>query len=117
MQKYREKPATKILIGAPAIPVSQDLRRRISEIICNIEEIREAHLPDVITIGSGGGASRVLFLVFEQKDQISQIMDSIGPELADAGRNAEQFEVWPISQSNDLLETIRDANCVIGWRD
>lgn len=117
MQVYIEKSATNILICAPTKPVSKELRRRISEIICDVEEIREAHLPDVITIGSDTDASRVLFLVFDQQRNIPLIMKSIGAALADMARDEEQFEVWPIGPSSELLKTIRDSNCVVGWRD
>lgn len=117
MQEYREKLGTNLLISAPSKGLSKKLIRRISGIICEIEEIREAHLPDVITIGSNESAAHVLFLVFNQTSRIPTVMDSIASELANVSLNEEPFDVWPISQSNSLLATIRSANCVIGWRD
>ena len=117
MQKYREKLGTNLLISAPQKPLSKKLIRRISAIICNIEEIREAHFLAVLSIGSADPAVRVLFLVFCQGREISAVMDTIGSDLTDVSRDAESFEVWPILQSDSLLETIRSANCIIGWRD
>lgn len=117
MQEYREKLGTNILISAPPKPLSKDLRRRISEIVRDIEEIREAHFPEVIAMGSDDDAACVLFLVFRQASKISAVMDSIGAELANVSQDEGPFEVRPISQSDSLLETIRGANCVIGWRD
>jgi hypothetical protein len=117
VQGFREKSGTHILVAAPKRAPSKRLRRRISEIICNIEDICEAHLPEVITIGPSSQSNRVLFLVFTRGSRIPAIMDSIGAELQTAGSRDEQFEVWPISRASELLDSIRKANCVIGWRD
>lgn len=117
MQKYREKLGTNRLISAPRKPVSKKLIRHVSGIIGQVEEILEAHLAEVITIGSADPAVRTLFLVFRESSQISAVMDSIGAKLANVSREEEPFEVWPISQSDSLLATIRSANSIIGWRD
>lgn len=117
MREYHENLGTNLLISAPLKPVSKKLIRRISEIICDIEEIREAHFPAVLSMGSENPAECALFLVFYQISEISSVMDSIGSDLAKVSRDSESFEVWPILQSDSLLETIRSANCVIGWRD
>lgn len=117
MQKYREILGTNLLISAPQKPLSEKLIHRISAVISDIEEIREAHFLAVLSIGSADPAVCVLFLVFYQGREISSVMDTIGSDLADVSRDAESFEVWPILQSDSLLETIRSANCIIGWRD
>lgn len=117
MQGFREKLGTNILIAAPDRVASKRLCRRISEIICDIEDVCEAHLPEVITVGPSGRSKRVLFLVFSHANRIPAIMNSIGSDLESAGSGDEHFEVWPISRSSDLLDSIRMANCVIGWRD
>lgn len=117
VQKYREKLGTHLLISAPLKPISRNLISRISEIICDIDEIREAHFPAVLSMGSNDAPECVLFLVFDQESKVSTIMESIGDDLAAIKRDVTPFEVWPICQSDSLLETIRMANCVIGWRD
>ena len=121
MSKYgatmKDGVGTNILISVPPNPLSRNLRRRISEIVRDIEEIREAHFPEVVVMGSYDDAACVLFLVFRQTSKISAVMDSIGAELANVSEDEGPFEIWPISQSDSLLETIRGANCVIGWRD
>lgn len=117
MQQYREKLGTNRLISAPRKPVSKKLIRHVSGIIGDVEEIREAHLAEVITIGSEEPVVPTVFLVFSETSQISAVMDSIGAKLANVSRDDEPFEVWPISQSDSLLATIRSANSIIGWRD
>ena len=117
VQEYRERLGTNLLISAPPKPLSKKLIRNISEIICDIEDIREAHFSNVLSMGSNDPAVCVLFLVFCQVSKISAVMESVGSELEKVSRDDVQFEVWPICQSDDLLETIRSTNCVIGWRD
>jgi hypothetical protein len=116
-QRFGERAQRNVLIAAPATPVSKSLRRRISEIICDVEDICEAHIPNVITLGVNSHSVRVLFLVFCHENRIASIMDSIAPDLESAADNDESFDVWPISRSSELLDSIRKANCVIGWRD
>ena len=117
MQTYSERSGTNILICAPVRPVSKNLRRAISEVICDIDAIVEAHLPDIITIESGADATHVLFLVFEQRRQIQITMEAIDAALANLSSNEERFDIWPITRSHELLGTIREVNCIIGWRD
>ena len=117
MQNYREKLGTNLLISAPPERPSKKLLSRISEIICNIEEIREAHLSMVLSVGASKEQMCVLFLVFDQESEIAGVMESIDTELKSINGAGMSFDVWPISQSDSLLETIRSANCVIGWRD
>ena len=117
VQSYREKLGTNLLISAPPEQPSKKLVSRISEIICNIEEIREAHFPMVLSVGASKEQMCVLFLVFNQARTISGVLASIDTELKSINGDGMPFDVWPISQSDSLLETIRSANCVIGWRD
>lgn len=115
--QFDARSTTNVLIAAPAAAVSQSLRRKISEIICDVEDICEAHMPNVITLGTNNHSVRVLFLVFCHENRIGSIMDSITPDLENAADSDESFEVWPISRSSELLDSIRKANCIIGWRD
>lgn len=117
MQTFSERSGTNVLICAPVRPVSKKLRCAISEVICDIDAIVEAHLPDVIAVGSGAGAAHVLFLVFEQRRQIQTTMEAIDTALASLSSSEETFDIWPITRSHELLGTIREINCVIGWRD
>jgi len=117
VQKYHEKLGTNLLISAPPRPLSKNLIRRISEIVGDIEEIREAHFSAVLSIGGNDASMCVLFLVFAQQSRIATVMESIGSELENIKRDDIPFEVWPISQSDSLLQTIRSASCVVGWRD
>ena len=117
VRSYREKLGTNWLISAPPKRPSKKLVGRISEIIRNIEEIREAHFSMVLSVGANKEQMCVLFLVFYQERKIVGVMESINTELKSINSDGLPFDVWPISQSDSLLETIRSANCVIGWRD
>lgn len=117
VQKFREMTGTNILVGQPARPATKKLRRQISKVIGDVDSIREAHMPDVTIVGSSEGVRRVLILVFDDAAAISRVMNAIDPELEQLSAGRDGFDVWAITSSNKLIDAIRDANCVIGWRD
>ena len=108
---------TNALIGAPAKPVKKKRMKSLSKMLSDIEPVREAHLPQVNEIGSNNPPSLVFFVVVEPASEIPEVMATINTRLKSILDRGETLDVRPISKDFELLQTIRDAKCVVGWRD
>ncbi len=108
---------TNVLIGAPATPVKKKLRKLLSKMLSDIEPVREAHLPQVTEIGSTRPPSLVFFVVVEPASEIPDVMATIDKRLKRILSRGESLDVRPIGTDFELLSTIRDVQCVVGWRD
>lgn len=116
-QKFQAAAKTNMLITAPRRPWRRKRIKQISAILADIDEVREAHLPQVIEIGSTAPPEMTLFIVVEPASAVDAVMEKIGARLQSLlGRN-ETLNVRPIGCQDELLTTIRDVDCVIGWRD
>jgi hypothetical protein len=107
---------TKILIGAPAKPMSKRRKRKLSAMLGDIEEICEVHIPQIYGIGGLDKARLVLVIVIDPESAIPGVMERLSVPLNDFLQR-ETLDVWPIGKSHSLIGTIREANCVVGWRD
>lgn len=90
--------------------------KKLSRAMADIEQIREAHLPEVLDIGSGGKARPVLFVLVDEPDQRQPVEKLLKKRLA-GPFGGNRIEIRAISSDFPLLETIREVNCLVGWRD
>lgn len=115
MDKLRNN--TNLLIATPRDPTDKKLLKKISSVLSDIEQVREAHLPEVLEIGAQATAALTLFVVIEPASDLESVTDQIKRRLArEFGRNTYP-DVRAVTSTFALLKTIREANCVVGWRD
>ena len=116
-QKFQTIVSTSILITAPRKPWRKKRIKQISAMLADIDEVREAHLPQVIEIGSTAPPEITLFIVVEPASAVATVMETIDARLAALLGRGETLKVRPISPQDELLTTVRGVDCVIGWRD
>ena len=64
-QKYRRKVMTNLIIGAPLNPTKKKRLKLLSKMLSDLEEVREAHLPQVNELGSNEPPELIFFVVID----------------------------------------------------
>ena len=116
MRQHFIETGTKILVGSPAKPLPKRQFKQISGILAAIDEIREAHLPQVYGIGELDNAKQLLFIVVDPESAIPDVMEQLRAPL-ERFLQQHSLDVWPVGKTHRLIGTVRDANCCVGWRD
>ena len=116
-EKIQLTPASHILIGAPRTPPRKKRIKQLFDMLSDLDAVREAHLPEVMKLGAAAPAALVLFLVVDPESEIPAVMETVTRRLKGFLGRSERLDVRPISTRHELLPTIKEADCVIGWRD
>jgi hypothetical protein len=116
-QQYRGSLMTNVVIGAPVKPTTKTRLKRLSKLLSDLEEVREAHLPQVIELGSEKPPELVFYIVIDPETAIPGVMEKIRARLKDVLRAGETLDARPLPLDHELLPAIRNADCVVGWRD
>ena len=116
-QKYRRKVMTNLIIGAPLNQTKKKRLKLLSKMLSDLEEVREAHLPQVNELGSNEPPELIFFVVIDPESAIPGVMEKIDARLKDVLHTDEKLEVRPLLKDHELLPAIRNAKCVVGWRD
>ena len=109
--------ATNVLVGTPTNRLPKRRLKQISALLGDIAQIREAHLPEIYAIGIMQAPRNVLFLVVEPESAIADITQYVDDALRALLKRREQLDVWPVTKEHPLIATVRDADCLVGWRD
>ena len=116
-QKYRRKLMTNLIFGAPLKPTKKGRLKVLSKMLSDLEEVREAHLPQVNELGSNEPPQLIFFVVIDPESAIPGVMEKIDAQLKGVLRANEKLEIRPLTKDHELLPAIRNADCVVGWRD
>ena len=108
---------TEILIGAPTAPLSARRIEEITGILAAEAEIREAHMAQVFVPDQIDPPAAVLFLVFGDDAVIEHVMERITRQLDEIAPRGERINAVALEDSSDLLPAIRQADCMLGYRD
>ncbi len=84
--------------------------------LSDLEEVREAHLPEVLGIGTGRPAVRVLFVVIDAETAIEDVTERLAEQLGSILRK-HSLKIWPVGSMHEIIETVREADCLVGWRN
>ena len=109
--------ATNVLIGKPTNRLPKRRLKQISALLRDIPQVREAHLPEIYAIGIMEAPRDVLFLVVEPESAMTDVTQRIDDALRTILRRREHLDVWPVAKEHRLIPTVRDADCLVGWRD
>ena len=109
--------ATNVLVGKPEKGPSRRRLKQISALLGEMPEIREAHIPEVFAVGIMQAPRNVLFLVIEPDTAIDHITTRIGDALDALLGKRERLDVWPVTAKHRLIATVREVDCLVGWRE
>jgi hypothetical protein len=109
---------SQVLIGAPAVGVRlpEHLTRRLLQLVSEIDEVIEAHLPQVYVQGANK-AAQVLVLVFKRERERDVMMEKLGRRIEEVLPVDIELDVWPMVERNALLDSVRGAGCMLYQRE
>ena len=105
------------VIAAPQRPRSKRQCRKLSAMLAEIESIREAHWPDVLTLGQNVKPQPLLIVVVDKGEDVDAVSHHVSASLKRLFRGSDKIGVRILSSDDELLEAVRNAGCVLGWRD
>lgn len=108
---------TSLVVSPPRKPPDPGLIKKISAVLSDLEEVKEAHLPEVIEIGSSTQSHLVLFVVVEDVGKSGRVEKALARQFAGRLRFGPKLEFRIVSPAFAMLQNIRDTNSIVGWRD
>jgi hypothetical protein len=105
------------IVVPPTTPNDKSTTRKISRMLADLEEIKEAHLPSIIEFGESTQAKPALFLLVTDSCDKNSLHTIIDQKLNGGFFRRKTIAVKLIDEDFPLLQSIRDAQCLIGWRD
>jgi hypothetical protein len=91
--------------------------KQISALLGEIPEVREAHIPEIFAIGVMQAPRSVLIVVIDPDSAVGAVTTRIDDALGTILKKRERLDVWPVSAEHHLIATVREAECLVGWRD
>jgi len=95
------------MLGRPAQPMAQALSESIAQMVRGIAGIREAYLPHCFVKGVVEPPAQVLVLVLDTTADQQRVLSSLGDGLARVLPSGIHLDVWPMSDRDGLLDTVR----------
>ncbi|MEM7256142.1 MAG: hypothetical protein AAF404_02015 [Pseudomonadota bacterium] len=108
---------TNYIVVPPSTPNDEGLVKKISQILADIEDIKEAHLPCLIEFGKSTQLKPALFVVVSDPCDRAQLYAVLDKKLNRGFFNRNPIEIKVVPGDFALLQSVRDAQCLIGWRD
>ena len=108
---------TNYIVLAPTTPTPKTLVKKISQAMADIDDIREAHLPNVIEFGISNTPELTLFAVASSECNQEQLKATLHSKINGGFFNKKAIAIKIIPEDFPLLQSIRDTDCLIGWRD
>ena len=96
-----------VVLGAPAKPMPQALSDSIGEMIRSITGIREAYLPQCYVKAIVEPPTQVLVLVLHDAADQQSVFDAVEQGLVRILPNGMHLDVWPMSNRDNLISTVR----------
>jgi len=108
---------TNYIVVPPAVPNDDALIKKISGLLADIEDIKEAHLPCLIEFGKSTESKQALFIVVNDNCDRAMLYDELNRKLNRGFFKRNTMEIKIVPDNFPLLQSVRDAQCLIGWRD
>ena len=109
--------STSVIISPPSPPTSPKRRQKLSAILADLALVKEAHLTEVVTLGEAGSKRLVLFVIVYERADIDDVRRVVERQLRRVRRFREKLELHVATPEFELLDTIREVKCIVGWRD
>ena len=113
MKPLRIPAGTKILIGRPAHPLSEDITSAIKQVIAALPGIQECHLSQIFVQGEMEVPTQALVLVIGANLALEGISKSVCIQLTKVLPKETQLDILPMETGNLLLLAVRKTNCQI----
>lgn len=107
---------TTVLVGVPGHGWPRRRVKALSSVLAPLDEVAEAHLPEILELGAGRPASTVLFLVVEPEAAIPRVVERVVAGLREL-RGLGALGIWAVGPDSPFVPTVRQAGCAVGWRD
>ena len=104
---------TQVFLGAPAEPMDVNESAAIARAVEGIDSVSEAHLPQAFVEGVVDPPTQILVVVVEREDQIDTALAETDRAIKSILPADRHLDVLPLLPDNDLLPTVRGADCVI----
>lgn len=108
---------TKVLIAAPAQPMSKETSDALGNMLANFPTILEAHLPYCFIPNCMEVPSQILIMVLKSGTNVNAISGPIGGRLLDILPSDGKLLILPLYQDSPLVELIRRVGFLIFRRD
>lgn len=111
------KTNTALVVSPPSKPADPALIKKISALLGDLEEVREAHLPDVIEIGMSTKSTPMLFVVVASADHTKKVERALARRFGGLFRLGSRLAYRVVQPDFPMLADIRDTQSLVGWRD
>ena len=108
---------TNYVVVPPSAPNDESLVKKISAILADIEEIKEAHLPGLIEFGKSTQSVSALFVVVSDQCDRPALFELLNKKINNGFFKRNAIEIKIVQSDFPLLQSVRDTECLIGWRD
>lgn len=108
---------TNYIVVPPSVPNDEGLVKKISQILADIDDIKEAHLPCLIEFGKSTQSKPALFVVVTEQCDRAGLHGQLNKKLNSGFFNRKSLDIKVVTPDFPLLQSVRDAQCLIGWRD
>lgn len=112
-----DKSANRMIVGAPRRPVSEALMKKLSRMLADLELVKEAHLPEVVELGSGRSAALTLLVVVSSDSAVIPVTGILEVRLEHGLAADCDITLRVVTEEFPLLPVVRSVQCVVGWRD
>ncbi len=104
---------TKVLIAAPAKPMSREISDSIGNMVANFPAVLEAHLPYCHILNVMKEPAQVLVLILEELTDFETIAPAVCGRLPDILPTEMSLMILPISKESSVAEKIRATQCQV----
>ena len=113
MEPLKIPAGSKILLGAPAIPIPKYVFDAIGELLSSVPGVIEGHLPQCFVAGVMEAPAQLLVIVVESRESIAPALELLSGRLPRILPEGVHLDVWPIEGTHPSLPTVRSTNCKV----
>ncbi len=108
---------TNYIVVPPTTANDDNLVKKISNILADIEDIKEAHLPCLIEFGKSTESKQALFVLVDDHCDRQALHQLLDKKINSGFFKRNSIDIRVVLDDFPLLQSVRDAQCLIGWRD
>jgi hypothetical protein len=113
MEPLRIAAGSKVLLGAPASPLPNNVTAAIREVVSQLPGVLEAHLPQCFVAGVIDPPAQVLVIVVKSNASKALALELLSVRLPRILPEGLYLDVWPLELGHLSLTSVRKANCRI----
>jgi len=91
--------------------------KKLSKMLSDLELVKEAHLPEIVELGTGRSSELTLLVVVVSDSAVIPVTGILEVRLEHGLPADQQIALRVVTESFALLPVARSIQCVVGWRD